>query len=168
MRARAATSSASLLPVGWRAARRRPARLRARGAPRSLSRDASSRSSLLALLAHGAALELELDVPELDDVVLLHLLVVHEGAVRAVEVGDLELPALVAEGGVLAGDLLVGEDDVAVGRRAEHVLPGAQPEVFPLVLPVQGDDPAAHLAALVLRSAALLSADFLEVEHRGA
>src|SRR6266403_2185571 len=118
MRARAATSSASLLPVGWRAARRRPARLRARGAPRSLSRDASSRSSLLALLAHGAALELELDVPELDDVVLLHLLVVHEGAVRAVEVGDLELPALVAEGGVLAGDLLVGEDDVAVGRGA--------------------------------------------------
>src|SRR3981189_2573414 len=172
MRARAATSSGSLGLVGWRAARRRPARLRARGAPRSLSRDASSRSSLLALLAHGAALELELDVPELDDVVvdqvvLLHLLVVHEGAVRAVEVGDLELPALVAEGGGLAGDLLVGEDDVAVGRRAEHVLPGARPEIFPLVLPVQGDDPAANLAALVLRSAALLSTELLEVEHRG-
>src|SRR5882672_11458992 len=75
---------------------------------------------LLARLAHRAALELELEVPELDDVVvdqvvLLHLLVVDEGAVRAVEVGDLELPALEAEGGVLAGDLLVGEDDVAVG-----------------------------------------------------
>src|SRR4030081_1584447 len=141
MRERAATCSGSPGLAGWRAARRRPARPRAREAPRSLSRDASSRSSLLALLAHGAALELELDVPELDDVVvdqvvLLHLLVVHEGAVRAVEVGDLELSALVAEGGVLAGDLLVGEHDVAVGRGAEHVLSRAQAEVLALVLAV--------------------------------
>src|SRR5882672_11659719 len=57
-------------------------------------------STLLALLADGTALELELDVPELDDVVvdqvvLLDLLVVHEGAVGAVQIGDLELPAFI-------------------------------------------------------------------------
>src|SRR6267143_4451472 len=125
---------------------------------------------LLALLAHRAALELELDVPELDDVVvdqvvLLHLLVVHESAVRAVEIGDLELPALVAHGGVLAGDLLVGEHDVAIRRRAEHVLADPEPEVLALVLPVQRYDPAADLAALVLRSAPLLAADLLDVQH---
>src|SRR5882672_1904876 len=55
---------------------------------------------LLPLLAERATLELELDVPQLDDVVidqvvLLHLLVVDEGAVGAVQVGDLELAALV-------------------------------------------------------------------------
>src|SRR4051812_17439884 len=54
--------------------------------------------SLFALLAHRPALELELDVAELDDVVvdevvLLDLLVVDEASVRAVEVGDLELAA---------------------------------------------------------------------------
>src|SRR5947199_6548315 len=81
-------------------------------------------SPLLSLLAQCAALELELDVAKLDDVVvdqvvLLDLLVVDEGAVRAVEIGDLEFSALVPDGGVLAGDLLVGEHDVAVGRSSQ-------------------------------------------------
>jgi len=75
----------------------------ARSAAKPVQRCVFTVVLLLALLAHRAALELELDVPELDDVVvdqvvLLHLLVVDEGAVRAVEVGDLELPALEAEG----------------------------------------------------------------------
>src|SRR5476649_1398665 len=85
---------------------------------------------LFALLAHRAALELELDVAQLDDVVvdqvvLLDLLVVDEAAVRAVEVRDLVLAAIVADGGVLARDLLVGEDDVAVGRGAGRSCPRA-------------------------------------------
>src|SRR2546426_3094514 len=106
-----------------------PAASAATGA-RSAARPVQSRiftSSLVALLAHRAALELELDVAQLDDVVvdevvLLHLLVVDEGAVRAVEIDDLELARLVADGGVLARDLLVGEADVDVGSRADHVL----------------------------------------------
>src|SRR5216684_7300596 len=109
---------------------------------------------LLPLLAERATLELELDVPQLDDVVvdqvvLLHLLVVDEAAVRAVQVGDLELAALVTDGGVLARDLLVGEGHVAVRRRAEHVLPHPQAEVLAFVLPVEGHQPAAHLPLLL-------------------
>src|SRR2546428_6595663 len=108
---------------------------------------------LLPLLAERAALELELDVSQLDDVVvdevvLLHLLVVHEGAVGGVEVRDLELATLVPDGGVLARHLLVGEHHVAVGRGAEHVLPHAEPEVLALVLAVERHQPAAHLALL--------------------
>src|ERR1700704_3902466 len=58
---------------------------------------------LLPLPAERATLELELDVPQLEDVVvdqvvLLHPFVVDEGAVRAVQVGDLELAALVTDG----------------------------------------------------------------------
>src|SRR6059058_5372503 len=74
-RARAASGSGSPGLVEWRAAPRRPGRPPARRTREGLCRGSSS----LALLAHRAALELELDVPELDDVVvdqvvLLHLL----------------------------------------------------------------------------------------------
>src|SRR6266446_10180440 len=118
---------------------------------------------LLPLLAERAALELELDVSQLDDVVvdevvLLHFLVVDEGPVRAVEIGDLEFPSFVADGGVLARDLLVREHDVAVRRGAQHVLAHPQAEVLALVLAVQRHHPAAHLAGLVLRAAPLLAA----------
>src|ERR1700674_4344846 len=97
---------------------------------------------LFALLAHGAAFELELDVAQLDDVVvdqivLLDLLVVDEAAVGAVEVGDLELAALEADGGVLARQLLVGEHHVAVGGGADHVPAHAEAEVLALALAVE-------------------------------
>src|SRR3989440_1154692 len=125
---------------------------------------------LLPLLAERAALELELDVSQLhdvvvDQVVLLHLLVIDEGPVGAVQVGDLELAALVADGGVLARDLLVGEHHVAVGGGAEDVLPHPQAEVLAFVLPVERHQPAAHLAlARVLGALAQVG----EVDHRGA
>src|SRR5437660_11767183 len=106
---------------------------------------------LVAFLAERAALELELDVSQLDDVVvdqvvLLRLLVIDEGAVRAVEIGDLELSAFVADGGVLARDLLVGEHHVAVRGGAEDVLSHPQAEVLALVLAVERHQPAADLA----------------------
>src|SRR6266852_6008768 len=129
---------------------------------------------LLPLLAERATLELELDVPQLDDVVvdqivLLDLLVVNEAAVRAVQVGDLELAALVADGGVLARDLLVGEDDVAVGGGADDVLAHPQAEVLALVLAVERHQPAAHFPALVGGAAALVAAAHVaQVHHGGA
>src|SRR6266446_2669834 len=94
---------------------------------------------LLPLLAERAALELELDVSQLDDVVV--------------------------DGGVLARHLLVGEHHVAVGRGAEHVLPHAEPEVLALVLAVERHQPAAHLALLRVLGAL---AQVRQVHHRGA
>src|SRR5258706_8826753 len=118
---------------------------------------------LLTVLAHGPALELELDVTQLDDVVVdqivfLDLLVVDEAAVGAVEVRDLELAALEADGGVLARELLVGEDHVAVGGGADHVLADAQAEVLALLLALERHQPAAHLPVLVAGAAAPLRA----------
>src|SRR6059058_2865268 len=132
-------------------------------------------SSLLALLSHRPALELELDVAELDDVVvdqvvLLDLLVVDETAVRAVQVRNLELAPLVADGGVLARELFVGEHHVAVGGGADHVLADPQAKVLALVLPVERHQPAADFAALVGGAAALVAAaaHVAKVDHRRA
>src|SRR5712691_2117228 len=138
--------------------------------PQHLTVHTVERWGLFPLLAERATLELELDVPQLDDVVvdqvvLLHLLVVDEGAVRAVQVGDLELTALVTDGGVLARDLLVGQHHVAVRRRAEHVLPHPQAEVLALVLPVERHQPAAHLPLLRVLGAL---AQVGQVDHRRA
>src|SRR5438477_5840388 len=107
-------------------------------------------------LPGGAALELELHLAQLDHVVVdqvvpLHALAVDEAAIAAVEVRDMEFPALVADGAVLARDALAGQHHGALRAGADQVLAQPQAEVFALVRAAERHQPAAHRRALLRR-----------------